>query len=366
MAANQAPILLVGGGTGGHVFPLIAVGEELKSKNIPFVFVGSAKSLEQEEVQKLGWNFLTIEAGKWRRYFNFVSIFENFLDVFRVLIGFFQAIGIIKRNKVKVIFSKGGFVALPVVFAGRLLRCRIIIHESDVVMGLTNRLAARFANKIFTAFDPKVYPYPDARYQQVGIPIRRSLRSAASLKAPKKSSPLIFIIPGSQGARFVNDLVKDSLDDLLALGTVVHVTGKSDYDRFLTVRDRLDENQKNRYKPFAFIDRELALYYQMADLVVARGSATTSAEGALFKKTMYLIPLPTAAGNHQALNAENLVRAGAAVTCGQAELSAEKFVKDLGQLLDDLEKRLTLGNNLHTYFRSNQTMEIVVQEIVHG
>lgn len=364
--ANMNPILLVGGGTGGHITPLVAVGEELSVRAIPFIFVGSPHSREQEIVKGLGWQFLPIQAGKWRRYATLASFVQNLVDIGRTGLGFFQAVGIIQRYKIETVFSKGGFVALPVVLAARLLGKRVIIHESDAVMGMTNKISARFATKVLTAFAPSVFEGADNRYQQVGIPIRAALRKAASLKAPKKSRPMILIIPGSQGSLAINGYVKNVLTDLLKLTDVVHLTGVKEFDLFADWQRSLPASSQSRYKPYSYIDRELPYYFQAADLVVARSSATTAAEAALFKKAVYLIPLPTSASNHQVVNGQQLAAAGAAVVKEQYQLSPPQFLADIQALLGNPSQLTELGDRLNTYFNATETIDKIITELTNG
>lgn len=358
--------MLVGGGTGGHIFPLVAVAEELKAQGVAFVFVGSSHSREEKVVADLGWPFLPISAGKWRRYTTVLSVFENIIDVGRVFVGVFQAIGIIRKTKARLVFSKGSFVALPVVLAAKLTGTPVVIHESDAVMGTANKISARFARKILTNFSPSVFSFADRRFIQVGMPIRRALRQAAALKAPQKSRPVLLILPGSQGATAINNYLKKTLGRLLAIGDVIHLTGEKEYAEFMALKKQLAAPDQSRYKPYSFIDRELPLYFQMADLMVARSSATIVAEAALFKKAAFLIPLPTAAGNHQVVNAKILEKSGAAVVREQHQLTPEIFARDVEDLLQSPERLKTLGQTLHDYFDETGTITKIIKELTDG
>lgn len=363
---NERPILLVGGGTGGHITPLIAVGEELTARKIPFIFIGSADSREEKMITDISWQFMGIAAGKWRRYTTWLSLLENIVDAGRVVLGIFQAIKIIKKTNAKLIFSKGGFVAVPVVLAAKLTGRPIVIHESDTVMGVANKISARFARRVLTNFSPSVFSFADRRFVQVGMPIRRSLRQAAALKAPKKSRPLVLVLPGSQGSVAINNYLKATLGRLIAVADVVHLTGEKEYPQFAELRQQLAAKDQGRYKPYGFIDRELPLYFQMADLLVTRASATTTAEAALFKKAVFLIPLPTAAGNHQVINAKILERAGAAYVREQHQLTPELFARDVEDLLANPARLTGYGEALHNYFDQSETIRKVIEEITNG
>lgn len=360
------PIILVGGGTGGHIFPLIAIGEELISRGKPFIFVGERGGREEAIVKELGWQFQPIAAGKMRRYLNAKTIWANLLDSFKTVRGFFQCLRLLIRSGASVVLSKGGYVALPMVYAAWVLRRKVLIHESDSVMGLTNRLSAKFANRVFTSFAPAVYPNHDRRYLQVGIPIRKTLRQAARLRSPKKTRPLVLILGGIQGASAINTLIRQVAKRLVAVSDVVHVTGEREIGIYQKLQDSLDKKDRTAYKPFGFLDRELAYYFQAADVVVSRASATTIAEGALFGKAMYLIPLPTAAGNHQVENAKILQREHAVVMYEEYQLSPDKFFETLTDLLNDRAELGVVGIKLRGYFYNEDAIEMIIKEIENG
>lgn len=358
-------VALVGGGTGGHVFPLVAIAEELFSQNIKFVYIGGSRSLEQRVIKESNWPFEAIAVGKWRRYLTLQSIYLNTIDFFRTIIGVFQAFRIIQKHRVRVIFSKGGFVALPVIVAGKLRGVRIIVHESDAVMGLSNKLTAKLASKVLTAFDVKSYSNYKSNFIQVGIPIRSALRRASTLKAPKKNRQLILVLPGSQGSVAINNLLKPIIPNLLKSYDIVHLTGEKEFEAFNQLRNNLPQNRLSHYRPYKFIDRELPYYFQTADIVVSRSSATTIAEAALFKKASYLIPLPTAASDHQLKNANRLVEANAAIMRQENQLNSETLEQDLVNLLGDTERLKQLGENLNKYFVSENTIAKIM-EVING
>lgn len=364
--AKEAPIVLVGGGTGGHIFPLIAVGEELKRRQIPFVVVGQRGGREEGLVRELGWVFLPIAAGKWRRGNNLANFLTNLHDIFLFFRGVIESLRILKRTGSQTVFSKGGYVALPMVIAAQLRNRRLIIHESDTVMGVTNRYSLKLADQVLTAFPPAVFPSQTRRFTQVGVPLRLALRQAAKLKAPQKSRPLIFVLGGIQGAQAINQLVTDSLNELLPFADVVHGTGEKDYARCRLAQEALEPKWRDRYKPSAFIDRQLPYYYQTADLVVSRAGVTTIAEGALFAKPMLLIPLPSSAGNHQALNADYLEKANAVARLNQENLTPAKFAKRVVGLLQDKQSLEQMGQSLAKYFNEDEAVEKVISIIAQN
>jgi UDP-N-acetylglucosamine--N-acetylmuramyl-(pentapeptide) pyrophosphoryl-undecaprenol N-acetylglucosamine transferase len=370
---EKRPIILVGGGTGGHITPLIAVGEELNARHQPFIYIGGRNSREQAIITQLGWPLKTIEVGKWRRENSVSAWLANATDVIRIITGFFQAIKIILASGAPRIFSKGGPVALPVVYASKVLGRPVVIHESDAVMGNSNRLASRLATRVLTAFEPKNFPHSDSRWLQVGIPIRQSLRQAATLKAPQKTRPLILVMGGIQGSSAINGFVRANLTKLIEEADVIHSTGEREFALHQQASNQLAQQQKNlslqkrqklgSYKPFAFIDRELPYYFRSADLIISRASATTIAEAALFGQAMYLVPLPSSANNHQLVNAQKLAEARAVAFDQQSQLTNEKFLARVTELLHDQPKRVELGQKLHQYFNEERSLTLIMETL---
>lgn len=366
MLTDKHPILLVGGGTGGHIFPLVALGEELSKKNIPFIFVGGRSGRERQIIEEYDWKFVALNSGKYRRYWTMTTILQNTLDFGRFVIGFFEAIGLLIRTGAPVIISKGGYVALPMVLAAKVLGRHIIIHESDSVMGLTNRISSRLASHILTAFPPTVFPHHDRQFEQVGIPIRRILRQAANLSGVRKSRPLILVIAGIQGSSAINRLIREALTELIKVADIVHVTGETEVKMHKEIIESSSRKFQNAYKPFPFIGRELPYYYHNSDLVVSRASATVIAEVALFARAMYLIPLPNSASNHQLINAKHLQAAGAAVLREERSLTAEKFTADIKRLLSDKAQLQNLGTRLNRYFNEEHAIERIIELITES
>lgn len=363
--ANRRPIVLVGGGTGGHIMPLIAVGEQLSARKIPFLVIGNSKGREQDIFTGLGWQFYPILTGKWRREVSLRALFSNLIDLARATAGFFQAALIILRTGARVVFSKGGPVSLPVVLAARILGCRIFIHESDTVMGLANRIASRFANRVFTAFSPRLFQ-GNHRYRQVGVPIRKILLTSTKLKIPQKSQPIILIIGGIQGSEAINSLIGEILKEILELADLVHLTGEREINRYQQLKRQLPVNLQSRYRPYASLDRELPYYFRACNLVVSRAGATTLAEASLFGKAMFLIPLPSASGNHQERNAQTLAAAGAVEFCPQAQLTGPLFLEKLSKLLGDSKRLEEMGGKLREVFPTVEASEIIVQELINA
>ncbi|MDD3861847.1 MAG: undecaprenyldiphospho-muramoylpentapeptide beta-N-acetylglucosaminyltransferase [Candidatus Gracilibacteria bacterium] len=282
-------ILLTGGGTGGHVIPNLAIIEDLKSREIAEIkYVGSKKGPEKKLIEKAGIDFEGITCGKLRRYFSF----ENFADFFRVPVGIFQAYKILKGYQPVVIFSKGGYVSFPVVVVAWKLKIPVILHESDVVPGLANKLCMKFAKKICISFEEtKLYLNKSSLKKTVftGNPVRKSIFSGnreAGLKFTglNQHRPVILVMGGSQGADQINKLVRSNLDELLKKFQIVHVVGRGNLDIGI---------HKTGYKQYEYLDENLKDVYAICDLMISRGGANSLAEMALLKKKAVVIPLST-------------------------------------------------------------------------
>jgi len=191
------------------------------------------------------------------------------------------------------------------------------------------------------------------------------LRMAAKLKGPAKTRPVILVMPGIQGSQAVNNYLKPIIKKLVNHYDLIHSTGEKDFVFFQQLQAGLEKNEQSHYKPYAFIDRELPYYFQSADLVIGRASITTIAEGAMFGKAMYLIPLPTAAGNHQVINARLLTKAEAVMAKEQYQLSPDILFDDITKLLSQPERLNSLGRKLRRYFQEDATLELIIKEITN-
>lgn len=278
---------MTGGGTGGHIIPNIAIIEGLKKKpDLDLLYIGSRDGVEKSLITKLGVRYEGISCGKLRRYFSW----KNFIDIFRIPVGICQAKKILRDFDADVVFSKGGYVSVPVVLAAHKLRIPIIVHESDVSPGLANKIGFRYADKICIGFK-ETKSYISKIYEEdvvfTGNPIREEILQGNSDAGYKYTmldhhKPVILIMGGSSGAMQINGLVRASLDELSKHFHIVHITGKGNLD--LSVR-------KNGYVQYEYLDEQLKDVYAMAEMVVTRGGANSLAELALLKKKVLIIPL---------------------------------------------------------------------------
>ena len=308
-------IILTGGGTAGHVTPNIALLPQLKERGYDIHYIGSYNGIEKELIEQFGIPYHGISSGKLRRYFSL----QNFTDPFRVLKGFGEAKKLIQSLKPDVIFSKGGFVSVPVVIAGKQCRVPTIIHESDMTPGLANKLAIPSATKVCCNFPETLSHLPKEKAVLTGSPIRRELLSGdrdAALKFCKLSEakPVILIIGGSLGSVVVNNAVRAILPELLKDFQVIHLCGKGKTDASL--------KELKGYVQFEYIQKELKDLFALADIVISRAGANAICELLALHKPNLLIPLSAnASRGDQILNARSFERQGFSIVLEEEELS---------------------------------------------
>ena len=357
-------IVFTGGGSGGHIFPLIAVVREIKrlflqkqmdeSRNIfgelkpaqkikhdrlDLYYLGPRDDFSLILLSQEGVKTIEISSGKIRRYLNPVSLLENFADIFfMVPVGCIQAFFRLFFLAPDLIFSKGGYGSFPVVLAGWILRIPVFAHESDIDPGLSNKLLAKFAKKIFVSFQ-KTEQFPLSKMLLTGNPIRTEVigsdfSDAAEILKISGGKPVILVIGGSQGAQRINDLILAILPTLVQEFEILHQTGEKNFAKVkaeaeVTVRG---ENGKF-YHPFPFFrEEELKRVYGICSLVVGRAGSGIIFEIAAAGKPSILIPLPEAAQDHQLKNAYAYAQTGASIVLEEANLSPNFFIEKVKAL----------------------------------
>ncbi|MCD2493492.1 undecaprenyldiphospho-muramoylpentapeptide beta-N-acetylglucosaminyltransferase [Lacrimispora sp. NSJ-141] len=297
-------IILTGGGTAGHVTPNLALIPTLKEQGYEIRYIGSYNGIEKELIEKAGIPYDGISSGKLRRYFSF----KNFSDPFRILKGYFQAKKILKREKPNVIFSKGGFVAVPVVLAAKGQHIPVIIHESDMTPGLANKLCIPSARKVCCNFPETLKYLPEEKAVLTGSPIRKELLNGSPLSGLKftglsSKRPVILVIGGSLGSVKVNTAVRNILPELLKNYQVIHLCGKGNLDKSL--------NSLDGYVQYEYISSQLKDLFALSDLMISRAGANAICEILALRKPNILIPLSAAASRgDQLLNAESFRKQG--------------------------------------------------------
>lgn len=297
-------IVLTGGGTAGHVTPHIALLPILKEHGYEIHYIGSYHGIEKELIEEQGIPYYGISSGKLRRYFDV----KNFTDPFKVLKGYFQASRILRKLKPDVVFSKGGFVTVPVIFAARHRKIPTVIHESDLTPGLANRLAIPSATKVCCNFPETVKYLPDGKACLTGSPIRQELltgekTTGLSLCGLSSDKPVLMVIGGSTGAMHVNEVVRAALPRLLSKFYVIHLCGAGMKDASL---DRTDG-----YIQFEYVKEDLRHLFAAADVVISRAGANAICELLALQKPNILIPLPASQSRgDQLLNAASFEKQG--------------------------------------------------------
>ncbi|KLU68772.1 MAG: hypothetical protein RHS_5419 [Robinsoniella sp. RHS] len=325
---NMKRIILTGGGTAGHVTPNIALLPRLKELDYDVQYIGSFDGIEKKLIEELSIPYYGIASGKLRRYFDP----KNFSDPFKVIKGYFQARKLMKRLKPDVIFSKGGFVAVPVVLAAKHRHIPVIIHESDMTPGLANKLSIPSADKICCNFPETLSHLPEGKAFLTGSPIRQELLSGNKLAALKfcgftANKPVLLIIGGSLGSAAVNAAIRNILPQLLKTFQVIHLCGK----------DKIDESLKNMegYVQYEYIKQELADLFALADVVVSRAGANAICELLALRKPNLLIPLSAAASRgDQILNAASFKRQGFSEVLEEETLSPEVLLNTIQKLYE--------------------------------
>lgn len=338
-------ILFTGGGTGGHIFPIIAIAREMRrlyaQKNLEFHYIGPKDDFGLILLSQEDFKIKTIVSGKIRRYFDW----RNFTDiVFKIPFGFVQSFFILMYMNPDLVFSKGGSGSIAVAYAARFLRIPVFLHESDVVPGLSNQTASKWAKKIFTSFKKTEYFNPE-KITLTGNPIRKEVmggdkQTGAEIFGLSLMKPVFLIIGGSQGAEAINDFVLNIINKLLQDYEVIHVTGRENIKQVRAeAQVAMDKDLDKYYHPVAFLDEDQARHaYAAADIIISRSGSGSIFEIAAVGKPSILIPLPTAAGNHQAKNAYQYSETGSAIVIEQQSLTPNFLLEKIQLLFLSPEK----------------------------
>ena len=298
-------IVMTGGGTAGHVTPNVALMPALKENGFEISYIGSYDGIEKRLIEALNIPYYGISSGKLRRYFDL----KNFSDPFKVVKGYCQAVHLLKKIHPDVVFSKGGFVSVPVVLAAKHCKIPAIIHESDITPGLANKLAIPGATKVCCNFPETMKYLPSEKAVLTGSPIRQELLNGDASKAfsmcnfKDTEKPVILIIGGSSGSKVINTALRDLLPELLKRYNVIHLCGKGNLDPSLSNTDG--------YAQFEYANKELADLFALSDLVISRAGANAICELLALRKPNILIPLSAAASRgDQILNANSFRSSG--------------------------------------------------------
>ena len=319
-------IVLTGGGTAGHVTPNIALLPRLKELGYDIHYIGSYDGIERKLIEQYHIPYYGISSGKLRRYFDW----KNFSDPFKVLKGYRQARALLKKLNPDVVFSKGGFVSVPVILAAKHRKIPAIIHESDITPGLANKLAIPNACKVCCNFPETLKYLPADKAVLTGSPIRKELLSGNRLHGLtycrfKPDKPVIMVVGGSSGSQFINEVVRSLLPELLINYQVLHLCGKGNLDDSLT--------GTQGYAQFEYANQELSDLFAAADMVISRAGANAICELLALRKPNILIPLSAnASRGDQILNAQSFEKQGYSMVIEEERLN--------GKVLSDAIRKL--------------------------
>lgn len=322
-------IVMTGGGTGGHVTPNLALIPRLQADGWEIHYIGAANSIEQQLISAVpGVKFYCVSVGKLRRYFDP----KNFSDPFRVIKGVAQATRIIRRIKPDVVFSKGGFVSVPVVYGAHFNHVPVVTHESDLTPGLANKLCLPFASAQCCTF-PEAVKYAKGKGVYTGTPLRPEIFEGDRERGLKTfglnaNLPVLMVVGGSSGAQAINECVREALPQLTQGFQVLHLCGRGN------LSDRL-AGSKN-YVQVEYLDREMADAYACADVLISRAGSNSLCEILALKKPALLIPYPMGASRgDQILNAESFEKRGLSRVMQQDQMTAETLAREVIRLYHD-------------------------------
>lgn len=363
-------ILITGGGTGGHVYPSLAVmdalNKRLDGQTHEFVYVGSRSPLEDAIRAKVARHHV-ISVGKYRRYFSL----KNAADFYRTMFGFFQSLWILLREMPDVVFSKGGYVSVPVVLAAWCYRIPIVLHESDSVPGSANRFMGKFAKRVALGF-PSAAEYFLANQVIVsGNPVQQEVASGNKERILRKlklseSRPVLLVYGGSQGSTTINEHIVDALRELLGFMQIIHQTGTSNFE---AVKHEAAERAGIKsgtegYVPMPFLSGEdRADAIAAADVVISRSGAASIAELAETSKVTLLVPLLGSANDHQRMNAYSIAKSGAALVLEEGNLTRNILVEKLKKLLFEEELREKMKESIHR-FRAPEAADVIAETVL--
>lgn len=332
-------IVMTGGGTAGHVTPNIALFDSLQKDGYEIHYIGSYEGIEKGLIEDKKIPYYGISSGKFRRY----RSWKNLTDPFRVLHGFFQARRLLGRIRPNVVFSKGGFVSVPVVMAAKTRHIPVIIHESDLTPGLANKLAMPSATKVCCNF-PETLPYlPKEKAVLTGSPIRQELLhgnkpAAKDFCGFTGDLPILMVMGGSIGSVYINNAIRGCIDTLLTKYQIIHLCGKGNIDESL--------KDKKGYAQFEYISENLPDLFAAADLVVARAGANSICELLALHKPNILIPLSrNASRGDQILNANSFAKQGFSAVLEEEEVTSEKLMATIDDVMAHRSKYIDAMKN---------------------
>ncbi len=365
-------VLFTGGGTGGHFYPIIAIAQELNKlaeeehlTTLSLYYMSDTQYNERLLFEN-NINFIKVNTGKARRYFSFLNI----LDFFKTIAGTIYAIFRIFILYPDIVVSKGGYASFPALFAARLLRIPVMIHESDSVPGRTNKWASKFAAKIAISYKEASEYLPKKKTALTGNPIRHEVLEpirdgAHELLKLDENVPVIFILGGSQGSQRINETVVQALPELVTKYQIIHQVGKNNFEYIKNLSEVIigKSEYKNRYKIFAYLNNEaMRMSAGVADLVISRAGSTIF-EIAVWGLPSIIIPITDSNKDHQRKNAYSYARVGAADVIEEKNLTPHLFAAEVDRLMNNKPRMEEMRNSAKTFSRTDAARKIAEQVI---
>lgn len=351
-------IILTGGGTAGHVTPNIALLPRLREAGYDISYVGSYHGIEKQLIKEQNIPYYAISSGKLRRYFDI----KNFSDPFKVIKGLGQSIRLMRRLKPDIVFSKGGFVSVPVILAAKFCHVPSIIHESDLTPGLANKLAIPYAARVCCNFPETLKYLPEGKAVLTGSPIRSELLSGNKENARRicgfhNKKPVLFVVGGSSGSKFINDTIRGLLPELLKTYQVIHMCGKGNLEESLGHTDG--------YKQYEYIGAGLNDIFALADVVVSRAGANSICELLALHKPNILIPLSAnASRGDQILNAQSFEKQGFSVVVEEEIITPDKLLNIIHETYKNRERYISAMQK-SSMLNSVDKIVTLIEETVH-
>jgi UDP-N-acetylglucosamine--N-acetylmuramyl-(pentapeptide) pyrophosphoryl-undecaprenol N-acetylglucosamine transferase len=369
-------ILLTGGGSGGHFYPLIAVAEELneiaKENRLlrPELFYLSTEPYNEGLLFENNIEFRQIDAGKIRRQLSPANIFLNFLDLFKIFFGVLESLWIVFSIYPDVVFAKGGYASFPAMFAARILRIPVIIHESDNAPGKVNKWAGRFATRIALSYPEAAQYFPPGKTAYTGNPIRKEVAEVLDAGAYEylklePGIPTLLILGGSQGAQHINETIMDILPQLVEKYQVIHQIGKRHFKVITETRDVVLQGNphKARYKPMEYLNvLELRMSAAISNLIISRAGSTIF-EIAVWGKPSIIIPIPEPTSHDQRGNAYAYARSGSAEVIEEKNLTPHVLFAEIDRLLQNPAELEKMSLSAASFARKDSA-KLIAQEIV--
>lgn len=353
-------IIMTGGGTAGHVTPNIALLPALKEAGYHIEYIGSYHGIEKELIEAQHIPYTGIDSGKLRRYFDI----KNFSDPFHVIKGFGQAVSLMHKHKPDIVFSKGGFVSVPVVLAAKVCGIPAIIHESDITPGLANRIAMKGAKKVCCNFPETLNYLPSDKAVLTGSPIRLELLKGnpdAAYKLcrfPSQKKPVLLIIGGSLGSRAINKAVRNILPELLKDFYMIHICGKGNLDESLM--------ETKGYAQFEYVSEELTDMLALADLAISRAGANSICELLALHKPNILIPLSSSASRgDQILNAKSFEKQGFSYVIQEENVTNDTLLQAVHYVYENRRKFINTMSQSGQMDSIGTIMKLIEQEAKH-